>query len=52
MKDNEDKGAAKRIINRLRARGDHDLAGMLEQYFERRGTGGDDFGSLALLYFE
>lgn len=36
----EEKKAARRILAKLYARGDHDLAGMIEQYLDRRGNSG------------
>ena len=36
----EEKKAASRILAKLYARGDYDLAGMIEQYLEGRGNPG------------
>jgi hypothetical protein len=36
----EEKKAARRILAKLYARGDYDLAGMIEQYLDRRGRAG------------
>jgi hypothetical protein len=47
----EERRAARRILARLYARGDYDLAGMIEQYLENR-AGGANVPGLPAMFLE
>ena len=47
----EERQAARRILARLYARGDYDLAGMIEQYLEKKQNGAKIPG-LPAVFFE